>query len=1597
MKVNLKTLLIAGSLAAVSSASALEVGSLRTQYLENPLGIDADSPAFSWQLKADKRATTQASYQVELATDPMMGNIVFDSGTVSGRESANVRFDNMNLQPSTRYYWRVTVTDNYGNTATSSDGSYFETGLRDSGWSGAKWIGTSGTSNTQTTPAEATPNYTIDFDFEIDRASMGFVWGATDHNNFYMWQVNLEQDTPRLRPHVWTNGNPACMAEIPITGVSINKWKKYHMTIEVADEGKTAKTYIDNVLVDTRTGDFPYGQVGMRADWLSGPGRSHKPENAFYKNLKVTANNGDVLFEDNFADNSGFGAGEIVKGQLYITGNPQNDLTLQKNFNANPDVKNYTVEGECTIEQFCAGIVFGATDESHFYMWQINLEQGFPRLRPHRWNGSPALHGDEINLSNKVDLKEYHPFNFKIVVSNDGTLATTYINGVEVDSRQGDYAYGKVGFRHSESEGEYWYFEHAYIDNIEIRNSDNKILYSEDFEDVDARTIPGGDVVDGMFTGNTNYAPAEGNTNYFWANMTGEEVQKLRYDIDTDITLLNDNAALIFSYTKPNSYFMWAINAKDADVPMIRRHVYANSTNPQYSDTRIQGISKDEILGSEHHMKIEVDGSTVRTYLDGNLVDTFKDNTGLLGHGLIGFRVHYDNLVNEKAYWDNVKITAYDGKGNSHVSFSEDFEGDMPDFSAGEVVEVDGNHKLYTYSRNNETKVMQNAAVGSPRFRKEFMVDGAVKSAKLYTSGLGVYTAYVNGRRIGHEQPDGTMVYDELMPGWSDYRSSVFYMTHDVTSLVKEGANTLGAVVSNGWWNGQVSHGIYGSSDVAFLGKLVVTLESGEEITVVTDESWLTSRGGALQGAEIYDGETYDARLNDNWGEAGYDTGLWTAAGIDTQRHGEVMAHEGATVRVMPEHERKPKTITVYEGIKPNGTTYGEINNPTEYGNQAVTLRKGQTMVVDFGQNASGWAKFKVKGQPGTTLKLRYAEMLNDSGEAERGNDDAKGTLYTVALRSAKAAGQYTLCGDESGEEYRPTSTFYGFRYADLTASNDVEIEWITAETISSVRDENSSVRVNDADVNQLYSNILWGQRSNFVSVPTDCPQRDERLGWAADTQVFSMAAMYNSQVQGFYHKWMRDMRDGQLADGRYPNVAPFNWVEHGSAAWADAGIILPWNVYVMYGDKSIIEENYESMERYFDWLATQKEGGYNHVGSDTRYGDWLAFEDTDKRFVSVAYYGYMADIMSKMSKALSLAEGDEYDLKAAKYAKLFEDIKAEFKKRYWSEGRMKGLTQKSQCAYVLALRYGLLHDDDAVDYTIEKLREKIEGNNNTLSTGFLGTAVLNQTLSQFGLDDLAYAILLQHDCPSWLYSVDQGATTIWERWNSYTLEGGISKSIEMNSFNHYAYGAVAEWMYRYMAGIAPDYDNPGFSHILLTPSFDPKNRINDVATTFGSNYGDIKVDWQTTGEGIYTYNVTVPANTEATLVLPVAEGKALLESGKPVEEAEGISEIENNDGKMTMTLGSGSYSFNGGMTEGGVEAPAVGKLEIYPNPVHDTVNVKSDGDIARIQLFSISGVLMAESCDSNSLNMSGYPSGHYIVVATDSLGNVKVGKIIKD
>lgn len=1565
--------------------SAVRVDGLHTMHLTNPVGIDA-SPVFSWMIDSDKRGVVQESYNIVVATDPSLSQIVWESGTVTSSEAANVKAEGFTPAPSTRYYWGVTVTDNYGEKATSTIPAYFETGLMESGWSGAQWINSLGqTKGGDDTGSSFDPstvkNYTVEADFEIERVAAGIIWGATDHNNYYMWQFNIERNPTKFRPHRWAGGGAACLAEID---VPLEKNKPYHMKVEVSDNGTVAKTYLDDVLIDTREGNFPYGDMGVRSAMAENYARYS--ETAYYDDFKVSAGS-KVLFEDHFDTADNFDNGKVVGNQLRVEGVC---YAWQKNFVPDETVKDYTFEGKFNIDQVAAGLCFAGIDGSHYYMWQFNIEKSQPMFRPHRWNGGAACLA-EIPLNDKIKIEQGREYVFRIEVTDGGTKAKTYINNVLIDEREGEFAYGRIGIRADRGEVNTRTYERSFYDNFKTTDETGKTLYSENFDNPGAISLTAGDAIDGRLR-----VGAYGDV-YSWTIDNSKLDPNLHYTIDADMTLVKDNAEIIFSHTGANNFFMWAINTKDHTNPCVRRHVYAGSGTPTWSDTEIYTVSTAALLGAEHHLKIEVQGRQVTTSIDGVIVDVYTDTSGTLTFGNLGFRSNVSGSEDERAYWDNIKVTVYNADGTETVTLDENFEGESNQFEDGEVINVEGNNKLYMYSKNGQTKIFENKTNGAPIFRKEFAVDGEVATAKLYTTALGNYNVFINGERVGHVQPDGETVYDELMPGWTEYRKKVFYMTHDVTSLVKEGANAIGVQLSSGWWGGDIAHGVYGSPNLAFMGKLVITLKNGETLTIVSDDSWAFSTESPVKRGDIYHGETYDARDADGWASAGYNAAGWSHAGIDSQFKGVISAYEGPAVRIRKHLERKPQTITVYEGVKSTGTTHGEINVVSTSGNRSFKLKKGQTAVFDMGQNFVGWPHFSVKGPRGTVLKMRFAEMLNDKGDASRGDDGPGGSLYTINLRNAKCLLKYTLSGAEAGEEYHPSTTFYGFRYCEITASDDITVNSLVGQVVGSEIEEGSNIEVNHDAVNQLYSNVLWGQRSNFLSVPTDCPQRDERLGWTADTQVFSLAASYNSDVLAFYHKWMGDMRDSQREDGAYPDVAPYCWVGFGQAAWGDAGIILPWNVYTMYGDKSIIEENFESMEHYMSFIANQAGGGYKYNGSGAdSYGDWVAFEYTDRRYVSVAYYGYMAYIMSEMAKAIG------EDAKAAGYAQLFDNIRKEFAQRYVKDGK---LIFDTQCAQLLALNFNLLPDETAVENSKTTLRRKIESNGNKLSTGFLGTSMINQTLSRYGMDDLAYTLLLQRECPSWLYSVDQGATTIWERWDSYTREKGFHSDITMNSFNHYAYGAVAEWMYRYMGGIAPDAEKPGFRHINLSPVVDNRTnlnnqqRITDVKATFASPYGDVKSNWVRRDDGSVVYHVTIPANTTATVTYPLAAGQTAVYEGEvPAEEAEGVSLVAKNDKQAVYNLGSGSYVFAPDVKTGveNIESKKA-ELLVTPNPARDHVEIISTSAVESVEIYSMSGASSGkQAVTDNKVDVSGLSAGVYVIRVKTADGAEATSKLVK-
>ena len=1149
---------------ATLSVYALDVNGLRTEDYHNPVGIDKSTVHFSWTLQSMQRGVVQTSYSLQVARDAAFGDVVWESGNVESDQSVNVEAKGFTPAAETRYYWRVTVTDNKGESAVSSEKAYFETGLGQVGekaWSGTQWIKVS--SNASGEGEDAAPaDYEVEVKFNVKQLAAGLIFAASDHSNYYMWQVNTNGSV-RFRPHRWSGGNPACLSENAITGVSIKNGEQHTLTIKVT-EGKTARTYIDNKLIDTRTGDFAYGEFGFREDYDNGS----QPEQAYFDDFKVTAA-GKVLLEENFnAGTCMFRGGTLQNGQFYVSG-------------------------------------------------------------------------------------------------------------------------------------------------------------------------PG---------------------TYAWQQKVSKPV---RFDVDYDFTLVNDNASICFSATSGNTYMMWAINTLDVSQPVVRRHVYLNG-NLTYNDTPITAFKKTDLLGKQHHVTLECETPYVRTYIDDVLVDTYQDTQGVLAIGDLGMRVSATGNEREKAYFDNIRQTVYDDEGNPTVTFSEDFEGAGNAFNATDIRDYGGSRQCYMEAATGGSKrlMQQDGSVvaGMPMFRKAFELGAAVRRARLYATGLGVYNVFINGERVGQTDEDGKTLYDELKPGATEMLKTVFYTTHDVTALLREGKNAIGAEVSTGWWNGGIVHGIYGNKPNAFRALLKVELENGSVVTIPTDLSWRSNTNGPLRKGDIYNGETYDARLEAGQFTPDFDDSDWFGVAVSNDFKGEIRAFEGPAIMAVEGLRRYPKTIQIYEGTKANGKTFGEINVLSELtGQNNFTLKAGQTAVIDLGQNASGWVSFTAKGLSGTKLRFRFGEMPNTTGDRSRGDDGPAGSIYTENLRSAEATLYYTLKGAEEGESFHPTTTYFGFRYIEVTTSADVELSDVIGETVTSAVEEKSSFRTSHADVNQLYSNVMWGQRSNFVSVPTDCPQRDERMGWTADTQVYSMAGLYNGDTRNFYKKWMRDMRDAQRSDGAYGVIAPYHWgVGYGAAAWADAGVILPWKVYLMTGDKEILRENFEANERYMSFLAAQTGDGYQYNGGLTTYGDWVAYVSTDSRYCSVCYYAYDADLMARTCRALSEREGDTYSKKAEKYEQLFQNIKAEWQKRFLSTTKIP--TQGTQCGYLMALRYNLLPDEQSITRTRTYLHRAIQNNAFKLNTGFLGTAILNQTLTENGYIDDAYTLLLQRNDPSWLYSIDQGA-----------------------------------------------------------------------------------------------------------------------------------------------------------------------------------------------------------------------------------------------
>lgn len=757
--------------------------------------------------------------------------------------------------------------------------------------------------------------------------------------------------------------------------------------------------------------------------------------------------------------------------------------------------------------------------------------------------------------------------------------------------------------------------------------------------------------------------------------------------------------------------------------------------------------------------------------------------------------------------------------------------------------------------------------------RKTFDVDGAVRSARLYATALGTYEVFVNGKPVSE---------DLMAPGWTDYRERVLYQTYDVTALMKSGANAIGAFLAPGWystplqWLQQPNN--YGDTPPALRAQLRIEHEDGSVQWVATDATW-QAKNPYIVRSELYDGETQDLRLV----EKGWDT-----AEFATQGWKPVIAIHPAQVSVEAQ-EFRPIRV--------------EMELPAK----KMTEPRPGVFIYDFGQNMAGVERLRVTGPAGTDVRVRTGEVLNPDG-----------TLYTANLRTAKATDHFILAGVGT-EELVPQFTFHGFRFIEITGLKAApELSAVSALVLHTDFPFTAELKTGDKMVNQLWSNILWGQRSNFVGLPTDCPQRDERLGWMADAQVFWRAASYNANLAAFTRKFAGDQRGTQVGTPYYGIIAPGTAkVAPGvAAAWSDAGVIIPWTSWLQTGDTSVIDENWTAMRKYVDAIDARNPDGIWHNDSGIPFGDWLSLEGpTQEDLVATAYWAYDVNMLRQMAHATGRAEEEQ------RYAELETKIRGAFQKKYVKAGAyIKGADYSpspfqdvagnnlrakggdTQTSYVLALHMDLV-PQDLREAAAGRLVKKIEDNHGLPGTGFVGTPYLLEELAKSGHVKQAYDLLLNTGMPSWGYQIDHGATTTWERWNSNQK----MDDPQMNSYNHYAYGAVADWMYRYAAGVDASPLDAGFHTVVLHPVFDA--RLSPLEFKYQSSFGEIKSNWTVTGKMV-EWNVTLPANTTGRLEVKAADAARYKLDGAPLSESPLAKKVNGG-----FELTSGTYRFE-------IEAP---------------------------------------------------------------------------
>lgn len=965
--------------------------------------------------------------------------------------------------------------------------------------------------------------------------------------------------------------------------------------------------------------------------------------------------------------------------------------------------------------------------------------------------------------------------------------------------------------------------------------------------------------------------------NAMWIASNKMQLSPYRFDyaIEYDVeTAKPGPAKFIFGAPQEDCYVFVMLDTRDSAKVMLGNALY-NKETVQHT-LNVSNIIPPADATKKHHIRLEVRGGgnyDVKVSLDGRVISQGNQTSINCMRDSIGrpqarlFSIGYRQPQGFDAVFSNIKLLNY--KWDNLVLNSDP----------------------KTYNAKGDDKAvlwMPSSDINAPIMRKSVNVAKAVKRARLYATARGAYWFYINGQRVG----DGY-----LNPGWTDFRHRIMYNTYDVTQMLRQGNNALGIELGHGWFcddfgfAGAMWGDQYGYKPSA-LAMIKVEYTDGTNETFVTDNTWKVYNGGPLYVNNLYHGVIYDARREvDGWKEPGFNDAAWEK------------------VAILP----PPPASTEIQGY-----VGSEIKNNITLTAKKMT-RIGNRFIYDMGQNFAGVPRLKnMKGRKGQTITIHFAEMLYPETVPENPRapltrehyERNKGQMYMDNYRSAISTDYYTFRGAPEGETFEPPFTQHGYRYVSIDGLDEpLPLEDVEGIVLESVGEQISRYETSNADINQLFNNIVWGQRGNFLAVPTDCPQRDERLGWTGDANVFCRTSTYNMMTGPFFNRWFYTLRDQKSENGDvggyYPSLggtkegAPRSGFERG-CGWSDVTITVPWEMYQQYGDLGFVERHYGAMKDYMKFLESQAK---DYIYPDAFYwGDWLAPMPTNISMLSTAYFGYDARLMREMAKALGKTDDAVY------YDKLYRNISRAFcnyffdSEGYTIEGNHEGTPRMdTQTSYLLPLAF-LELPEDLQQKAVKHLLEAIERSNYHLQTGFLGTPLLCNVLSNFGHNDIAYRLYTQTEYPSWLFPVKQGATTMWERWNSYTIKEGFGE-VSMNSFNHYAYGAIEEWIMSHNLGIQRDENRPGYKHILMQPKID--DTFSFVKGGFRSVYGDISSAWEIKPSGT-EIEFTIPANTTATFTLPVSSMDNLkLKKGK-----KGVSSKSFDDGKAVYELKSGTYKF---------------------------------------------------------------------------------------